>query len=123
MTFTYLGDLSTDLDVIRFSIQDTIADIGVKPNGDNFTDEEISGLLTIEGTTNKTIAALYEALATVWASAVDTEIGSRKEKSSQAAIRYASLAKKWRDDYGFTSGLNVISVGLFDEGISQEEPT
>lgn len=103
MTFTYDGTLTTNLDKIRFKIQDTVSGSGIKPNNGNFTDEEIAGLLAEEGNNvNRTVAALYEALATVWANYVDTKIGSRDEKSSQAAARYAKLAEKWRDDYGYT---------------------
>ncbi len=119
MTFTYNEDLSTDLDVIRFRVSDTTSGSGLKPDGSNFTDEEISGLLTIEGSPERTIAAIYENLATAWANYVDTQIGARSEKLSQKATRYASLAKQWRDDYG-SVGLSGISIGILDEGISED---
>ena len=108
MTFTYLGTLGTDLDYIRFKVGDTVSGSGIKPSDANFTDEEINGLLTIEGSTDRTVAAIYETLSLVWAKYVDSEIGSRKEKSSQTSARYAALAKKTRDDYGF--GASTISV-------------
>lgn len=110
MTFTYNGDLATDLDEIRFKIQDTVANSGVKPAGGNFTDEEIAGLLTHEGTVERTVAGLYEALAVVWANHVDTSIGPRNEKLSQAADRYQKLATKYRSDYGY--GSTVLATGF-----------
>lgn len=103
MTFTYVGTLATDLDYIRFKISDTTSGSGPKPSGGNFTDEEIAGLLTAEGTTERTIAALYETLAATWARYVDTRIGDRDEKLSKVADHYLDLATQWRDDYGFAS--------------------
>lgn len=111
MTFTYVGTLATDLDKIRFKIQDTVSGTGVKPNGGNFTDEEIAGLLTVEGNNiNRTVAALYEALAVVWANYIDTKIGSRDEKLSQIANRYAKLAEDWRNTYGYSG--STITTGF-----------
>lgn len=100
MTFTYVGTLATDLDVIRFRVGDTVSGSGVRPSGGNFTDEEINGLLAIEGTVNTTVAALYERLAGEWSNYVDTSVGARDEKLSQIAARYQALAKQWRDEYG-----------------------
>jgi hypothetical protein len=111
MTFTYIGTLATDLDFIRFKIGDTAASpSGIKPAGANFTDEEISGLLAIEGTKERTVAAIYETLSIVWANYVDTRIGPRDEKLSQIAVRYATWAKEWRDDYGI--GTAALSTGF-----------
>lgn len=110
MTFTYVGTLATDLDTIRFRIQDTVSGSGIKPSGGNFTDEEIAGLLTIEGNVNRTVAALYEALATIWGIHADSKIGSRDEKLSQVAAGYAKLAAKARSDYGY--GSTTLSTGF-----------
>lgn len=110
MTFTYVGTLTTDLDKVRFRINDTVENSGVKPDGGNFTDEEINGLLTLEGNVNRTIAALYETLSSVWAGYIDTKIGSRDEKQSQIADRYAKLASQWRSDYGY--GQTTLRTGF-----------
>ena len=121
MSMTYLGDLSTDLDQVRFAIQDTTSGSGVKPNGVNFTDEEILGLLAIEDTVGRTVAACYEVLATAWAQYVDTRIGPRDEKLSQISERYRQRAATERQTHGYNTGNNVLSVGLFDEGISADD--
>ena len=110
MTFTYAGTLATDLDEIRFKVQDTVSGSGVKPAGGNFTDEEIAGLLTIEGTVERTVAALYEALAAIWGVYADTKIGPRDEKLSQVADRYQKIAKQWRQDYGY--GSTTLATGF-----------
>lgn len=112
MTFTYDGDLVSDLDKIRFKVQDTVSGSGVKPSGGNFTDEEINGLLTIEGTVNRTVAALYEALHATWANHVDARIGPRDEKLSQKAKNYEKLAAKWRDDYGYGDEATTLVTGF-----------
>jgi Fe-S-cluster formation regulator IscX/YfhJ len=109
MTFTYLGNLSTDLDTIRFRVQDTVENAGVKPNSANFTDEEINGLFAFEGDVNRTVAALYEALATAWANFIDTKVGSRDEKLSQVADRYGKLAAEARDAYGHGGASIIVS--------------
>lgn len=125
MTFTYSGTLASDLDYIRFKIQDTVSGSGIKPNGGNFTDEEIAGLLDIEGTANRTIAALYETLASLYANYVDSRMDVRDEKLSQKAARFSALAKQWRDDYGkATSGIRtsfVTRVDGYSDNIAGDE--
>lgn len=110
MTFSYSGTWSTTTDQIRFKIGDTVENSGIKPNGGNFSNEEIASLYAVEGTIGRTVAALYETLATIWATYVDTKIGPRDEKLSQVAAHYRQLAKEWRDDYG--SGTTVLSTGF-----------
>lgn len=110
MTFTYLGTLATDLDDIRFKARDTVSNSGPRPSGGNFTDEEINGLLAIEGTVERAVAALYEALAAEWGHYVDTSIGPRDEKLSQVAMRYQKLATDWHNRYGY--GSQILSTGF-----------
>lgn len=100
MTFTYIGDLSTSLDKIRFYINDTTEDSGPKPGGGNFSDEELAGLLTIEGGIERTVAGALEILANVWATQADISVGPRRESYSQVSARYAKLAEEWRDRVG-----------------------
>lgn len=121
MTFTYLGDGSTNLDQIRFHIGDTVSGSGKKPAGGNFTNEEIGWLLTDEGTVGKTVARLFETLAAEWSVYADTKVGSRDEKLSKIADHYFSLAKQWRAEHGGGSG-TTITVAAFDEDISANDP-
>lgn len=111
MNFTYIDLLLTDRDIIRFKVQDTVQSSGPKPDGGNFSDEEIAGMLTIEGTVNRTVAALFEALAAIWGHYVDTRIGPRDEKLSQIAERYAKQAKEWRDEYGYGDNATTLATG------------
>jgi len=111
MAVSYTDTLLTDRDKIRFKVQDTVENSGPKPNGGNFSDNEIAGMLTIEGTVNRTVAALFEALASIWGHYVDTRIGPRDEKLSQIAERYAKIAQKWRDEYGYGDDATTLSAG------------
>lgn len=113
MAFTYVDTLLTDRDVIRFTINDTVASSGPKPGSGtatNFSDNEIAGILTIEGNANRAIARCYEILAAAWARFGLSEIGPRKEDLKGVADAYAKLAKQWRDDYGTAS--SIITNGF-----------
>jgi len=102
VTFTYLGTLATDLDKVRFYVGDTSSatGAGVKPGGTNFTDEEFSGLLVVEGSVGRAVAGAFETLAGLFARQVDFTLGPRREALSQAAERYTKLAEQWRSKYG-----------------------
>jgi hypothetical protein len=97
MAFTYVGDLSTDRDKVRFYIQDTVENSGPKPSDGNFTDAEIDGLLTVEGNWPQAVAAAYEVLEAAWAGYADWQAGPRRESASQIAERYGKKAEVWRD--------------------------
>jgi hypothetical protein len=120
MTFTYAGTLATELDEIRFKIADTVSGSGVKPSGGNFTDEEISGLLSKEGSVGRTVAAIFENLAGIYANYVDSKIGPRDEKLSQRAASYRALAKQWREQYGFGSVTLATGFVTRVDGYSQD---
>lgn len=107
-TITYTGDLASDIDKVRFHIQDTTADSGPKPGGSNFSDDEITGMVTLEGSWQRAVAGMFEVLAGLWGQYVDTAVGSRRQSLSQTAERYAKLAAEWRTQYG-RSGSRVGS--------------
>lgn len=103
MAVTYVDTLLTDRDVIRAQINDTVEGSGPKPGtgtATNFSDNEIAGVLTIEGNANRAIARFYEILAGAWARRGLSEIGPRKEDLQKVSDAYAKLAKQWRQDYG-----------------------
>ena len=119
MAVTYTDTLLTNRDKIRFYIQDTTASSGPKPGGDNFSDNEIAGLVTAEGNWQRAVAAAFETLAGLWGQYVDISVGPRREAMSQTAARYASLAEDWRDRHGSTSGAGTRFVTRTD-GYSQD---
>ena len=110
MTFTYEGNLSTDLDKTRFYVQDTVEDSGPKPGGSNFTDEEIEGVDDITGSWQRTVYALFQTLAAIWTHYVDITIGPRRESLSQVAKSYRDQAKAWAKEHNIMPGIQVAGV-------------
>jgi hypothetical protein len=100
MAFTYLDTLATDRDKVRFHIQDTIEDEGRKPNNGNFSDAEIDGLLTIEGSWQRAVAAGFEALASIWATESSFSVFNGQFTRNTVGVQYQKLAELWRDKYG-----------------------
>lgn len=111
MAFTYESDLSLDRDYIRFYVGDTEASPrGVRPLGANFSDAELTSIVTVEGNKNRAVAACFESLAAAWGRYVDTKIGPRDEKLNQAAQYYAKQAQIWREKYG--SSASLVTTGF-----------
>jgi hypothetical protein len=107
MAFTYV--LTTDIGKVRFEIGDYTLNTGVRPGGVNFTDEEITAVLTEESNEIlATVIRLMDVLSREWAIAVDITLGPRKEAFSQVSKHYADLAARLRDDQGAGSaGTNL----------------
>ncbi|HUV92746.1 MAG TPA: hypothetical protein VMV80_06640 [Anaerolineales bacterium] len=100
MAITYNGDLSTDLDKVRFYINDVTDSAGPQPASGNFTDDELGGLITTEGSWQRAVAGAFEVLSGMWSKYVDTTEGPRSERMSQTATQYKDLAVEWRSKYG-----------------------
>jgi len=82
------GTVAT-ISAIRFEIGDTSDGDGVKPNGANFTDVEISYMYGTEG--NSTLAGAAhacETLARAWARASDEQAGPLQRS-------YSQISKAW----------------------------
>jgi hypothetical protein len=114
MTFTYVGDLSTDLDKVRFYVQDTAEGSGPKPSGVNFTDEEIGGLVTAEGSWQRSVAACFDALASIWGRYADITAGPHRESLSQIAEGFRKRAEAWRKEHGSTSRASISAMTRVD---------
>lgn len=120
--FTYIGDLSSDRDKTRFYLNDTDPGDGPLPGDRNFSDNEIDGLVTMEGTWQRAVAAGFEALASAWAMYVDTQVGPRREQMSQVSEQYEKLAAKWRKTYGPKRPMWVAGIIRVD-GYSDDVPS
>lgn len=113
MAVTYTDTLLTDRDVFRATLNDTVSGSGPKPGSGtatNFSDNEIAGLITLEGNVNRAIARGYEILAAAWARYGLSEIGPRKEDLKGVAEMYRKLAEQQREDYGTSA--STISTGF-----------
>lgn len=111
MAFTYLGDLSTTRDQVRFYLQDTAENSGPKPSDANFSDAEIDGLLTSEGSWQKAVAAGFETLASAWRRYPDFKADGLSLSRSNIADGYAKQALEWRrrHGYGVTAGSRAVT--------------
>lgn len=100
MAFTYSDALTLDLDLVRFYLGDTVSGSGPKPGDGNFSDEEIAGLVTIEGTWQRATAAAFETLAGLWARHVNFSADGTQVSQSDIAKQYRESALIWRGRYG-----------------------
>jgi len=104
MTITYEGELQTPLDLVRFYLGDTVDGSGPLPGDGNFQDSEIVGLVAIEGSWQRAVAAGFETLAARWANHTDFEAGSGMEaKLSKITEAYQEQATDWRTRFGTPS--------------------
>lgn len=114
MAFNYVGDLGTDLDRVRFYLQDTVENSGPKPSDGNFTDEEIGGLVDTEGSWQRAVAAGFETLASAWRRFPSFQADGLRVDRTSIADGYAKLAKTWRAKYGRTGSAGFRAVTRVD---------
>ena len=113
MTVTY--DPKTDIGKVRLYLGDTQTDVGVRPDGRNFTDEEIQIFLDIEnGDIYGAVATACETLATEWTSyAVSEREGDVARDAKGVAEGYRKRAADWRGrQNGALAG--DMSIGVID---------
>jgi hypothetical protein len=92
-----LGNISR----VRLEIGDTIKDAGVKPDGSNFSDEELSVWLEEESEhVMHTVIRACLALARLWANRVNITVGPLKEEFSKVAEHWSAMAKSLTEQYG-----------------------
>jgi len=126
MAVTYDDELATDRDRVRFNLHDTVSGSGPQPDSGNFTDNEIAGIISLEGSWQKAVASGFEVLAAAWRRYTDTQVGPRREMYHLIANGYAKDAERWRDRYGDTGGGTfssawVTRVDAYSDDISAGE--
>lgn len=108
MAFSYSTSLTADRDKVRFLIGDTVSGSGPKPSGDNYSNEELDGLLAIGGSWQAAAALACRALAMAWM----TE--SKSIKIGPYAVTYSDRAKLYSDKALEIEGQMASSMsGLF----------
>ena len=110
MAVNYDDTLATDRDKVRFHIGDTIREDGPQPKGVNFTDGEITGVLSIETTWQRAVYSLLQTLATAWSRYADVTAGPRRESLSQVAEGYRNQAAQWAREHNIMPGIQVAGV-------------
>ena len=99
MSFTYVGDLSTDLDRTRFHINDTVEDAGPRPSDGNFSDAELNGLITSEGSWQSAVGAALERLGNEWLRYPSFKADGLSLNRSDIAKGYLKQAEQWRKQF------------------------
>jgi hypothetical protein len=114
MAVTYTGELSTDLDRVRFHLGDTGYHAGsfILPGDENFDDDELLGLITIEGNWHRAVAAGFEMAAAAWSRHVTFTAGGMSSSQSDIANQYRQSAQEWRNKYGYGAGGGSGSVSV-----------
>lgn len=90
MTFTWIGDLSTDLDKVRANLGDTDS------TDQLLQDEQINGVLAVITDINMASAALADQIAATYARKVDVGHLSARKSASQLFRHYGELANRLR---------------------------
>jgi hypothetical protein len=126
-TFTYTDTLLTDRDKVRFEIGDVVSGSGPRPHSGytNFTDNEISAVVTREGSWGAAAAKLAEVLASEWtAAAGDVSMADYRENYTARAEYFRKRAQDLRTQYG--GGVSVTQVAPtrvdgFSDDVDAEE--
>jgi hypothetical protein len=105
MTFTYTDALTTDRDKIRLRTGDTQENVGPRPNKSNYSDEEITFILSEESAAvNGAIAHTFEILANEWAAwAIQEREGEVSMDAKEVADNFRKQAAYWRSKPGGAS--------------------
>lgn len=105
MPFTYNDSLSDNISIVRFRIGDTQEGKGARPEERNFSDAEITAILTDSGDdVDGTTAALFSTLSSEWSRyAISFTMGPRKEELFRIAGRYDTKRKEWEEKSGTSS--------------------
>lgn len=119
MAFTY--NVSNNTGLMRLELGDTNEGAGIKPNGGNFSDEELGVWLTREGSVMRACAAACEALARAWASVADTSAGPLSESGGAVAAKWSEQAKALRAQFGYGASDADYAGGAFIGGFVREE--
>lgn len=120
MTWTYR--IGTDIGKVRLQLGDDTESSGVRPDGSNFTDEEIQTYLDREGSVMRAVAGLCETLALQYARMADIRVGPRSESLSQIGAGYAKRASLLREMYGGIASAYSVGVTRVD-GYSDDVPS
>ena len=114
MAFSYIGDLSTSREKVRFYLGDKTDGAGPLPDDANFSDGEIDGLISTEGSWQRAVAAGFETLAARWRRYPDFKADGLSLSRSDIADGFLAQAKFWRTTYGRGTGAGSRPVTRVD---------
>lgn len=115
MTFTYnlaSGDATiVRISKVRLELGDTVANAGVRPDGSNLTDEELTIWLTDEeNDISQTVARAAAALANIWTNVANITVGPRREELGSVAKAWADRASEAGPAAGANYAVRVIPI-------------
>ena len=122
MTVTYSEALSTDRDKVRFHLGDVTESSGPRPSDGNFTDAEIAGIVTAEGSWQRAVAAGLERLASEWLRYPTFKADGLSLNRSDIAKGYQAQAASWRKRYGSPTPTHVVGI-IRKDGYSDDIPS
>ena len=115
MTFTWAGDLSTNLDLVRFHIGDTNEDAAW------LTDETIGALITREGSVNAAVIACIRYIITQL-SRPDFKADWLSVSHEKAREGWEMLLREKRREFGITT-LTASTTHVYrSDSLQEEEP-
>jgi hypothetical protein len=123
MPLSYDDALATNRDKVRFHLQDTVTGSGPKPGDVNFTDDEINGLVTAEGSWQRAVAAGFEILASAWMRYPSFRTDAIGFNRSDIAKGYQEQAKSWRNRFGTASGATIARTVTRADAYSSDYDT
>ena len=105
MTFSYFDTLTANRDKIRLRIGDTQRLAGPRPDKRNFSDEELTFILSEESASvNGAIAHVFEILANEWSAwALQEREGEVSIDAKEVAENFRKQAAIWRSKPGGAS--------------------
>lgn len=106
MAVTYDPDLTSDRDRVRFRLNDVTEGSGPLPADANFSDQELAGLITDEGSWQRAVAGGFEKLASAWRRYPSFQADGLRLDRTAIANGYAKDAEMWRKRYG-TAGTRM----------------
>lgn len=125
MAFTYTDTLLTDRDRVRFEIGDITSGSGPRPDSTNFSDNEVSAIITAEGSWGAAAARLAEVLANSWATAAGSvSMADYREDYTARAEYWRKRAQDLRKQYGggrSTSQTVFTRIDGYSDDITSEE--
>ena len=114
MTVTYVGNLSNNRDKVRFYLGDKEDGAGPLPEDANFSDAEIDGLISSEGSWQRAVAAGFETLAARWRRHPTFKADGLTLNRTDIANGFLAQAKEWRRSYGRGGGAGSRAVTRVD---------
>lgn len=117
MAFSYDSSLSSDRDLVRFNLGDTVAASGPRPGGSNYADGEIDYHLTqVSSLTygwRLVVGQLLRTLANEWTMhARNIAIDGYREDATATGAAYRDRAAEWEASINSNGALTAAMSGV-----------